>query len=97
MHLRKLKWTLKNRLISPESLSERWQQQWQHFIAELTQLLQEPEVEFLWGDETAVYDDWIRHMARAPVGEPQPSANPTQETNPHCGDECRKGLCALVF
>ena len=58
VHLRKLKWTLKNRLISPESLSERWQQQWQHFIAELTQLLQEPEVEFLWGDKTAVYDDW---------------------------------------
>ena len=64
VHLRKLKWTLKkNRPISPESLSERWQQQWQHFIAELTQLLKEPEVEFLWGDETAVYDDWIRHMA----------------------------------
>ena len=53
----------KNRPISPESLSERWQQQWQHFIAEVTQLLQEPKVEFLWGDETAVYDDWIRHMA----------------------------------
>ena len=48
----------KNRPISLESLSERWQQQWQHFIAELTQLLQEPKVEFLWGDETAVYDDW---------------------------------------
>jgi hypothetical protein len=47
----------KNRPISPESLSERWQQQWQHFIVELTQLLQEPKVEFLWGDETALYDD----------------------------------------
>ena len=64
VHHRKLKWTLKkNSPISLESLSERWQQQWQHFIAELTQLLQEPKVEFLWGDETAVYDDWIRHMA----------------------------------
>jgi hypothetical protein len=60
----------KNRTISPESLSERWQQQWQHFISELTQLLQEPKVEFLWGDATAVYEDWIRHMARAPVGLP---------------------------
>jgi hypothetical protein len=50
----------KNRPLSPESLSERWQQQWQHFITELIQWLQEPKVEFLWGDETAVYDDWIR-------------------------------------
>ncbi len=71
----------KNRPISPESLSERWQQQWQHFIAELTQLLQEPEVEFLWGDETAVYDDWIRHMARAPVGLPVENFN-HQRTQP---------------
>ena len=47
----------KNRLVSLESLSERWQQQWQHFIAEWTRLLQEPKVEFLWGDETALYDD----------------------------------------
>ena len=46
----------KNRPISRNPL-ERWQQQWQHFIAELTHLLQEPEVEFLWGDETALYDD----------------------------------------
>ena len=65
----------KNRPISPESLSERWQQQWQHFIAELTQLPQEPKVEFLWGDETAIYDDWIRHMARAPVGLPVENFN----------------------
>jgi hypothetical protein len=71
----------KNRPISPESLSERWQQQWQHFIAELTQLLQEPEVEFLWGDETAVYDDWIRHRARAPVGLPVENFN-HQRTQP---------------
>ena len=75
----------KNRPISPESLSERWQQQWQHFIAELTQLLQEPEVEFLWGDETAVYDDWIRHRARAPVGLPvenfnHPRTQPRKQT-----------------
>ena len=90
----------KNRPISPESLSERWQQQWQHFIAELTQLLQEPEVEFLWSDETPVYDDWIRHMARDPwdylrrtltISEPNPGNRPS------CGDECSKGLCALVF
>ena len=73
--------TQKNRPISPESLSERWQQQWQHFIAELTQLLQEPKVEFLWGDETAVYDDWIRHMARAPVGLPVENFN-HQRTQP---------------
>ena len=65
----------KNRPISPESLSERWQQQWQHFIAELIQLLQGPKVEFLWGDETAVYDDWIRPMARAPVGQPVENFN----------------------
>ena len=82
----------KNRPISPESLSERWQQQWQHFIAELTQLLQEPKVEFLWGDETALYDDWIRHRGTSSRGttggELQPSANSTQETNPHRGDEC---------
>ena len=71
----------KNRPISPESLSERWQQQWQHFIAELTQLLQEPKVEFLWGDETAVYDDWIRYMARAPVGLPVENFN-HQRTQP---------------
>ena len=60
----------KNRPISPESLSERWQQQWQHFLVELTQLLQEPKVELLCVDETAVYDDWIRHMARVPEGQP---------------------------
>jgi len=65
----------KNRPLSPESLSERWQQQWQHFIAELIQLLQGPKVEFLWGDETAVYDDWIRPMARAPVGQPVENFN----------------------
>jgi hypothetical protein len=67
--------TQKNRSISPESLSERWEQHWQHFIAELTQLLQEPKVEFLWGDETALYDDWIRHRARAPVGQPVENFN----------------------
>ena len=71
----------KNRPISPESLSERWQQQWQHFIVELTQLLQEPKVEFLWGDETALYDDWIRHRARAPVGQPVENFN-HQRTQP---------------
>ena len=66
-----------NRPISPESLSERWQ----HFIAELTQLLQGPKVEFLWGDETAVDDDWIRQMARAPVGLPVENFN-HQRTQP---------------
>ena len=65
----------KNRPLSPESLSEGRQQQWQHFIAELIQLLQGPKVEFLWGDETAVYDDWIRPMARAPVGQPVENFN----------------------
>ena len=84
VHLRKLKWTLKQTHLSG-ILSERWQQQWQHFIAELTQLLQEPEVEFLWGDETAVYDDWIRHRARAPVGLPvenfnHPRTQPRKQT-----------------
>jgi hypothetical protein len=82
----------KNRPLSPESLWERWQQQWQHFIAELTQLLQEPKVEFLWGDETAVYDNWIPPHGTSPRGTAcgglQPSANSIQETNPHRRDEC---------
>jgi len=47
----------------------------------LTQLLQEPKVEFLWGDETALYDDWIRHRARAPVGQPVENFN-HQRTQP---------------
>ena len=71
----------KNRPISPESLSERWQQQWQHFIAEWTRLLQEPKVEFLWDDEMALYDDWIRRMARAPEGQPVENFN-HQRTQP---------------
>ena len=55
------------------------------FYRELTQLLQEPEVEFLWGDETTVYDDWIRHRARAPVGLPvenfsHPRTQPRKQT-----------------
>ena len=44
-------------------------------------MLQEPKVEFLWGDETAVYEDWIRHMARAPVGLPVENFN-HQRTQP---------------
>ena len=44
-------------------------------------MLQEPKVEFLWGDETAVYDDWIRHMARTPVGLPVENFN-HQRTQP---------------
>ena len=71
----------KNRPISPQSLSERWQQQWQHFIAELTPIAAGTEVEFLWGDETALYDDWIRQMTRAPVGEPVENFN-HQRTQP---------------
>ena len=44
-------------------------------------MLQEPKVEFLWGDETALYDDWIRHRARAPVGQPVENFN-HQRTQP---------------
>ena len=44
-------------------------------------MLQEPKLELLWGDEPAVYDDWIRHMARAPVGLPVENFN-RQRTQP---------------
>ena len=69
--------TQDNRPISPESLTERWQ----HFIAELTQLLQEPKVELLWGDEMAFDDDWIRQMALTSVGLPVENFN-HQRTQP---------------
>ncbi len=35
----------------------------------------------LWGDETALYDDWIRHRAAAPVGQPVENFN-HQRTQP---------------
>ena len=44
-------------------------------------MLQEPKVEFLWGDEMALYDDWIRRMARAPEGQPVENFN-HQRTQP---------------
>ena len=44
-------------------------------------MLQEPKVEFLWGNETALYEDWIRRMARAPEGQPVENFN-RQRTQP---------------
>jgi hypothetical protein len=65
----------RNKPVSTESLSEFWQQQWQHFIAEFMPLLQEPKVEYLWGDETIIYVYYIRHIVRAPDGQPLENFN----------------------
>ena len=53
----------KTRPISPDSLSERWQQQWQHFIVELTQCAG-TQGRVPLGDETTLYDELILDNAR---------------------------------